>query len=204
MTLFPRSILALACALLLTLSACDTADPLADGVPLHAAQKTAVCHATGSEANPYVLIDVADASLPAHTEHGDASPGEAVPGTDGTFAFDEACGAVPSFRPECSIEYGTNDMGRATATISAFPEGASEIGGITGVNTDVDASADGWGFFFSSGSYTESGTVLVGYTIVSTVESSALAAESEVTLTVSTANGDLVCGPYPVLDPNAP
>ncbi len=78
------------CALTLSLTACDTAAPVSDAVTANAAQKTAVCHATGSEDNPYVLIDVADAALPAHVAHGDASPGEAVPTMPG-FTFDEAC-----------------------------------------------------------------------------------------------------------------
>ncbi|CAN5764813.1 hypothetical protein BH23GEM7_BH23GEM7_41500 [soil metagenome] len=54
--------------------------------------KSAVCH-YDADAGSYALISVANAALPAHVEHGDASPGEAVPNMPG-FEFDEACQPV--------------------------------------------------------------------------------------------------------------
>ncbi len=36
--------------------------------------KTSICHKTGSETNPWVLITPDNASLPAHFDHGDVLP----------------------------------------------------------------------------------------------------------------------------------
>ncbi len=36
--------------------------------------KTSICHKTGSESNPWVLITPDNASLPAHFAHGDVLP----------------------------------------------------------------------------------------------------------------------------------
>ena len=63
--------------LTLTLAACDSglnesATTLADGDAAFAeAEKVEVCHLTGSETNPVVLIEVAQTATPAHWEHGD-------------------------------------------------------------------------------------------------------------------------------------
>jgi hypothetical protein len=95
----------LTCLLLaLSLAACDSTAP--DAAEPHQAEailgflakgqaKTEVCHRTDDPENPYVLIEVADPALDAHIAHGDAGPGEAVPGMGGP-VFDDACqlGAV--------------------------------------------------------------------------------------------------------------
>jgi hypothetical protein len=42
------------------------------------AEKTTICHRTGSETNPWVEITVSNNALPAHTEHGDIIPAPAT------------------------------------------------------------------------------------------------------------------------------
>jgi hypothetical protein len=53
--------------------------------------KVDVCH-LDDEGN-YRLISIAEPALKGHTKHGDAQPGDAVPGRPG-FVFDEACTQV--------------------------------------------------------------------------------------------------------------
>jgi len=48
-----------------------------------------LCHRTG--AGFYVLINVGIAAEPAHLQHGDGKPGEAVPGQP-TGRFTQTCG----------------------------------------------------------------------------------------------------------------
>lgn len=57
------------------------------------AEKVDVCHLEGN--GSYHLINISDNAYPAHVEHGDASPGEAVPGMPG-FKFAEDCSFVPA------------------------------------------------------------------------------------------------------------
>jgi hypothetical protein len=47
-----------------------------------AKQKTTICHQTGSEKNPFVVIAVSNHALPAHRGHGDTleGPGGTCPG----------------------------------------------------------------------------------------------------------------------------
>ncbi len=54
-----------------------------------AAQKVQLCHATGN--GSYHLISVSVSAEPAHRAHGDAKPGEAVPGRPG-LVFTASCG----------------------------------------------------------------------------------------------------------------
>ena len=61
-----------------------TETPQDSRIDFRAAEKLLVCHNTGSETNPYELIEVAEiAYMKAHQEHGEAQPGEAIPGLDG-------------------------------------------------------------------------------------------------------------------------
>ena len=78
-------------------TACADGPPLEPNAPsfdqaggAHA-EKSAVCHrtATGS----FILIHVADQSVQAHVRHGDALPGQEVPGQPG-YTFDVACQPV--------------------------------------------------------------------------------------------------------------
>lgn len=117
----------------LSLAACDSTAPDSATAPSAlAAAKTEVCHATGSETNPYRLITVADAAYPAHVAHGDAIPGAAVPGQDG-FAFDDACQSVavascPCFSSEdlaaltfVGFSDESNGEGRTTSLLNLKP-----------------------------------------------------------------------------------
>ena len=123
---FFRALAALSLVLFvaLSLAACDSAAPeTTTAAVTHAAAKTEVCHATGSETNPYELITVADAAYPAHVEHGDASPGEAVPGQEG-FVFDDACQPVAT----CPC-FDAEDL--AALTFVGFSDNASGDGRTT-------------------------------------------------------------------------
>lgn len=55
------------------------------------AEKVDVCHAEGN--GTYILINISENAYPAHVEHGDASPGEPVPGMEGMI-FSEDCTPV--------------------------------------------------------------------------------------------------------------
>jgi hypothetical protein len=55
------------------------------------AVKVDVCHRRGN--GSYILINISENALAAHVAHGDASPGEPVPGMEGK-QFDEACNVV--------------------------------------------------------------------------------------------------------------
>lgn len=149
----------LTCLLLaLSLAACDSTAP--DAAEPHQAEailgflakgqaKTEVCHRTDDPENPYVLIEVADPALDAHIAHGDAGPGEAVPGMGGP-VFDDACqlGAVtcPCFAAAdldaFTLEYDLTLFGeevhgdwRSTLLLSAIQQGSTtgEFAGVTGI-----------------------------------------------------------------------
>jgi len=62
--------------------------------------KVDVCHRTGN--GGYHTISVASQAVQAHRRHGDALPGEAVPGQPG-FVFDAACTAVPASSCPCDF-----------------------------------------------------------------------------------------------------
>ncbi len=58
--------------------------PQDSAIEFRATQKLLVCHNTGSETNPYELIELAEiAYAKAHQGHGDAQPGYAIPGMSG-------------------------------------------------------------------------------------------------------------------------
>ncbi|MEX2195177.1 MAG: hypothetical protein WD844_07805 [Thermoleophilaceae bacterium] len=51
--------------------------PGTEGNPGGGQDKTTICHATGSDTNPYVEITIANPALPAHRRHGDIVPAPA-------------------------------------------------------------------------------------------------------------------------------
>lgn len=91
-----RSI-SLGAALLLIIACGETpTEPGTDalGVSTSAAAlraKVDVCHRRGN--GTWILINVAEAALPAHLAHGDGQPGDPVPGKEG-FVFDENCEVI--------------------------------------------------------------------------------------------------------------
>ena len=58
------------------------------------AQPVGVCHYDDDLAT-WVLLTVAGAALPAHVNHGDAQPGQAVPGSNPPAVFGDNCEVVP-------------------------------------------------------------------------------------------------------------
>ena len=74
----------------------DGADRLSAAAPSLAMTKVDVCHRDLS--GDYTLISIADAAYDTHVDHGDASPGEAVPGMDG-HVFDDQCQPVEAVCP---------------------------------------------------------------------------------------------------------
>ena len=82
---------------------------LAIFIPAMAApgDKVDVCHLTSSETNERVLISVNDNAWDAHYDHGDAQPGDAVPGMAG-YVFDDSCTPEPAV--ECYAHYHLNDI----------------------------------------------------------------------------------------------
>ena len=59
------------------------------------AEKENVCHRKGN--GTFFLINISVDAVPAHLAHGDALPGDPVPGVDGD-VFDEACKAIETIR----------------------------------------------------------------------------------------------------------
>jgi hypothetical protein len=53
-------------------------------------EKVYVCHNTSSETNEWVLINISENAFLAHIDHGDAAPGDDVPGLPG-YSFDDSC-----------------------------------------------------------------------------------------------------------------
>lgn len=62
-------------------------------------KKVVICHRKGKGSGGYVRITVSKKALKAHLKHGDALPGEAVPGQEGAY-FDEACNVFEPLRVE--------------------------------------------------------------------------------------------------------
>jgi hypothetical protein len=89
--------------------------------PATAAVKINVCHREGN--GTVHLINVASQAVPAHLNHGDALPGDLVPGVPGV-KFDDFCQLVPASTCPCDFTLGhLVDLGIQPAT--AFCVGAS-------------------------------------------------------------------------------
>jgi hypothetical protein len=91
--------------------------------------KTELCHANS---NGYQLISIAEPAVDAHIAHGDASPGEPVPGMDG-YEFDATCEPVP-----------VNDLIFAVAYMDVVDDGQSYDASVDVLIAKfVDANSDG-------------------------------------------------------------
>ncbi len=103
------------------------------------ADKVDVCHRVGD--GSYILININDNAYPAHVDHGDAHPGEMVPGMERKI-----------FGPDCSLQ-------DALYTVTVNVQGSGSVtmdpdGGIYDPGTQVilTASANsGWWFSEWSG-----------------------------------------------------
>ncbi len=109
----------------------------------HAASvKVDVCHSEGN--GSFHLINISDKAVPAHRRHGDALPGEGVPGAPGT-EFDEFCDQV--LASTCPCDFSAS--GLAEVNIDGFgDEECTDFGpGAVRIITDTDdaASADASG-----------------------------------------------------------
>jgi hypothetical protein len=97
----------------LAVAACtsDPVEPAAlEGVRLTVA-KVEVCHSKGD--GSFSLISIADPALPTHIAHGDAQPGNAVPGVDGK-VFTSACVIV-----DAPMDFHTFYIRNSNTTITA-------------------------------------------------------------------------------------
>lgn len=111
---------------------------LAMAIPAFAApaQKVDVCHNTSSETNEWVLISISDNAWDAHASHGDASPGDAVPGMEG-YVFDDSCNPEPSGPPAgCYDNYGSD----VDITYSGTPDVLANI--VAHESTDGSCSGE--------------------------------------------------------------
>ena len=96
----------------------------ANAEALYAGQnKIDVCHMEGN--GTYHLINIAEAAFQSHIDHGDASPGDIVPG--GTqFSFADDCTLIPAC--PCAAELPSGWFGPNTTGISALlicPDGST-------------------------------------------------------------------------------
>ena len=130
------ALLTLALVFTLTLAACDAADPVAPATATlptaSAAAKSDVCH-YDADADTYHLINIADRAIDAHIAHGDARPGETVPGSNGDFAFDDACVPQPVF--DCATVGGA-EVGGACWFLGADGQSCTDVCNDTGLSYD--------------------------------------------------------------------
>src|SRR5262249_42634329 len=95
------------------------------------AQRVDVCHREGN--GSFHLISVAAPAVTAHINHGDALPGDPVPGQDGG-RFDEACGIVRASTCPCGftaghlVELGLTTTGTGERCTIGSPSGSQVQG----------------------------------------------------------------------------
>lgn len=107
----------------------------ADGSPMAAAKKAPkvdVCHFDG-DTGAFRVINVSGNALPAHIAHGDAQPGDAVPG-DPTKEFDGACGQVDVGPPPTFTVFASREASGKTVTLSCEEGTISVIQALYGQN----------------------------------------------------------------------
>ena len=110
------------------------------GVTAKKVPKVDVCHATGSESNPYVLINISGNALNAHLNHGDA-----LPGTEG---LDENCDPAPVV---CDVQLTS---GLPLTVVSFSPPLFEFTWSTSGTTGAVTYTAQGGVFDQQSGSFT--------------------------------------------------
>lgn len=131
------------------------------GVVAASDKKVGVCHREGN--GSFILINISNRAYPAHVKHGDAKPGQAVPGTEG-YVFTKTCKAVQLVRVYSDpLNYGPMGWGGwscPSGTPNVFdggylPESATVTHSLAWV---PGASVDGfsypttpWGYTYSSG-----------------------------------------------------
>ena len=117
--------------------------------------KVTICHATGSETNPYVLITVSENAVPAHTRHQDGEdivnptgdcPSSAIPAglgnppsgitSEGTT---QLAGAPEAGAPESGVLGVSEESGSGPADEGGVL-GAQDEGGVAGATQIADTS----------------------------------------------------------------
>jgi hypothetical protein len=97
--------------------------------PTGTVSKVSLCHRTGSQTNPYVLISISTSALPAHQQHGDIYP---VPQ-----------GGCPQATPRATrTPRATNTARPATATVQANKGNGNSNGNGNG-NSNANAGNNG-------------------------------------------------------------
>ena len=225
-----RSHLFTLAALVVALIGCDAAGPgatLSDAKPDRAGflvrtldangnaserrqDKVAVCH-YDDEAGTYERIEVGAPALDAHLRnHPDGVPGGEVPEADAPSTFDDDCAVVPDAPGTCSVEYGVDDQGRPTVTVTAVLTDES-LFPVDRALTTVSPGADlVQGSVFANPRFirNEDG-VTIGFAGQRTVVDEGAAADDLITLELLDVLEDntttavlFTCGPYPVLAPD--
>ncbi len=131
------------------------------GVVTASANKVDICHREGN--GSFILINISNKAYPAHDKHGDAKPGQAVPGKDG-FVFDDACKVVQLSRvysaPLNYSPYGWGGWSCPSGTPNLFdggylPESASvthSLAWVPGASVDdYSYPTTPWEYKYSAG-----------------------------------------------------
>lgn len=104
------------------------------------ASKVDVCHGEGT--GSFQLISVSDNALPAHLAHGDAQPGDPVPGVKGK-VFDKECNQVDAVSCPCWAA-ATLPEAPVTQCFNGLPDsflaGVSDKAGFTNYHLEIKHS----------------------------------------------------------------